>query len=119
MRVFLDHDRTPLGIILLEQNTFFSREINLNDRLYKKMDDLLERGLRVRTILRKVYEQPDHRIRAAVLEANIEELTKLCDAAEPEEQQSKPAIAVPLSAPSPRKRGRPASNSATSQPTEK
>lgn len=119
MRVFLDHDRTPLGIILLEQATFFSREIHLNDGLYKKLDDLLERGLKARIILRKVYEQPDHRIRAAVLESNIEELAKLCDAVEPEEQPSRQDIGAPLSSPSPRKRGRPASKSVTSQPTEK
>lgn len=119
MRVFLDHDRTPLGIILLETPTFFSREINLNDGLYKKLDDLLTRGMKARIILRKVYEQPDHRIRTAVLESTIEELAQLCDAAEPDVQQSKPDIVAPLSGPSPRKRRRPASKSATSQPTEK
>lgn len=119
MKAYLDHDRSPLGIIMLEQPTFFGREVVLPDRLYKKMADLLDRGLSVRSLLRKVYEQPDHRIRAAVLESMMEELITLCDAAEQEEQPKKQDIGAPLSSPSPKKRGRPASNSATSQPTEK
>jgi|SRR5688572_4480216 len=115
MRIFLDHDRTAVGVVLLRQGTFFSRDIEIDDKLAERIDRILDAANGLRNCLGRVYEQPDARIRAAVLETITEEITKICDGVESAEKQNKQVSEVASSVKS---RGRPknkASNSDTSQ----
>jgi hypothetical protein len=106
MKLFLDHDRTPTGYTILHQSTFFSRDIEIPDKLADRIEKILDAAAALRGCLARIYEQPDGRVRLAVAETLTEEMTKICDGVNGDEKPRQQGIEATSSVklPKPRKK---------------